>query len=246
MITRLGAGWGDHDTDADGHRWHSPSYVAEWISAHAQNASPEYHARHRQQLDTILRSIPHDRDARIAILDLGAGWGRPTRHLLEVFPNARAVALDFSRPMLSEARRNLAGYGARVEFAERDLEQPESTTHVGGPFDAVVSSETLHHIRTQRLAGLYGEIHAALQPGGAFVSVDRMQRRRVAWPAGLWHRLALGATGGTHAHGATRARHLRMLADVGFATRWEAVGNKILIVATKRTDAGRTAGPPAH
>jgi len=222
---------------ADGHRWHSPDYVAAWISAREQHATPEYRDRHRERLAAVERSIPQPREAPITILDLGAGWGRLIRHLLDAFPNARAVACDGSRPMLREARRALSAYAGRVQFVECDLEQPGAFADLGTAFDAVVSTETLHHVGTRRLAALYREVSAVLRPGGAFVGLDRVRRRRDSLLSAIARCLPSASTGGAAVHGATRAQHLRMLRGAGFAVCWRAVGTRVLIVATRRPTA---------
>ncbi len=78
------------------------------------------------------------------------------------------------------------------------------------------------------------EIHALLAPGGVFVNLDRTTRRWQAWRTALLRRWAPDWQQG--AYGATLARHLRMLADAGFATRWEPVPKGILFVALERAE----------
>lgn len=228
----------DEGPDVDGHWWHSPRYVDDWIRAREEEASLEYRATQRQHLDRIVKRIPHDRGARITILDLGTGWGRLAHHLLETFPNAHLVACDFSQPMLERARHNLAAYGDRVGFVDADLAQGGAVSDLGTRFDVVVTAHTLHHLLTRRLAGLYREIHVVLAPGGAFVNLDRARRRSAGWLAGLQRRLSL-ARHTASAHGATRAEQLRMLGSAGFTTNAETVGNLTLIVGSKQGSGSR-------
>src|SRR5438067_10489618 len=91
------------------HDWHSREYVREWVEDNEARL-----AERRRSFDLIADFIPHPSEAAIRILDVGAGWGPVTRHLLERFPDARAVLLDYSEQMFAEARPRLAHLGDRV------------------------------------------------------------------------------------------------------------------------------------
>ena len=57
-------------------------------------------------------------------LDLGAGDGALSAVLLDRYPNAEAVVVDFSEPMLAAARDRLGSAAAR--FVTADLACPSS------------------------------------------------------------------------------------------------------------------------
>lgn len=136
----------------------------------------------------LLRMIP--RDAR-RILDLGTGDGRLVALLRIDRPHAQFVAMDFSPTMLAAARERFAGQ-PQVEIVAHDLDDPLPAL---GAFDAVVSSFAIHHCDDARKRALYTEIHALLEPGGAFCNLEHVAS---ATPALQARFLAeLGITEGT-------------------------------------------------
>ena len=94
------------DVDVCGHRWHYPEYVAAWFRDHTDLGHPEREAQRHRRFSSVSRCVRGHPAAPTEILELGVGWGRLTRHLLEVIPKARVTAIDFSRPMLDRAERN--------------------------------------------------------------------------------------------------------------------------------------------
>jgi hypothetical protein len=105
------------------HDWHSAEYVKGWVEENEARIESR-----RTQFDLIGDFIPHRADAAISILDVGAGWGPVTRHLLKRFPNARATLFDYSDQMFGEARRVLAEAGLtdRVWTVKGDLSAPRA------------------------------------------------------------------------------------------------------------------------
>ena len=92
------------------------------------------------------------------VLDLACGSGDVTAILREALPKAQVVGLDFSRPLLTQAK----GRGL-PELTEADaLKLPFSD----GSFDAVTIAFGLRNFSTRR-AGLE-EIARILKPGGVF------------------------------------------------------------------------------
>jgi SAM-dependent methyltransferase len=135
------------------------------------------------QFDLLADLLPHPAGAPLRFLDVGGGWGPVTRHLLGRYPAARAVLLDFSAPMLAEARERLAGVAGRVDFVIGDLSRPGAIAAAaaaagdrdGAPFNAVVSSLCVHNLRpTERIPALYREIREVVAPGGCFLNLDLM------------------------------------------------------------------------
>ena len=113
------------------HDWHSREYVGEWIR--------DYEGRlesRRPQFDLLAALIPYAPDAPIRILDLGGGWGPVTRHVLERFPAASAVLLDYSEVMLEEASRRLAHLAGRVRLVQGDLSAPGAVARAAGEGEA--------------------------------------------------------------------------------------------------------------
>src|SRR5262250_603043 len=113
----------------------------------------------------IAGEIPHRREGEGAlldriptgarrILDLGAGDGRLLALVLDRLPRASGIAVDFSPAMLERALRRCSG-DPRVSVLEHDLDRPLPDFL---PFDAVVSSFSIHHLAYQRKRALYVEI----------------------------------------------------------------------------------------
>lgn len=124
-------------------------------------------------------------DAR-RVLDLGSGDGRLLALLLLRCPSAQGVAVEFSPPMLQRLRERF-GADERVQIVAHDLERPLPAL---GSFDVVASSFAIHHVPHPRKRELYGEVWAALQPGGVFCNLEH-----VASPTDRVHQRFLDALG---------------------------------------------------
>jgi tRNA (cmo5U34)-methyltransferase len=105
-------------------------------------------------------------------LDLGAGDGGFAELLLDLYPDARGVLVDFSEPMLAAARKRL---GSRCEIVEGDLADAAWRTRIsGGPYDAIVSRLAIHHLPDERKRALYAECFELLEPGGLFLNWEHV------------------------------------------------------------------------
>ena len=156
------------ETPHEKHDWHSPSYVDDWI---ARDLARD--AERRPRLREMLGAAPLARDAAIAVLDVGGGYGVVSEEVLGLFPRARVTLQDYSRPMLDAARRRLAQFRDRVGYAVADLRDPAWTEAVGGPFDLAVSAIAIHNLRRLDLiAQCYRGIARVLKPGALFLDYD--------------------------------------------------------------------------
>lgn len=90
------------------------------------------------------------------IHDLGCGPGNVTRILAERWPGARVTGVDYSREMLSEARRT----DAAIEWIEADI----GRWHPHTPPDLVYSNAALHWL--DRHDDLFPRLIGHLAPGG--------------------------------------------------------------------------------
>lgn len=125
------------------------------------------------------------------LLDLGCGDGRLIDVVLAARPEVvEAIGLDHSAPMIALAGEGI-GSDERVTIIEHDLEQPLPDL---GTFDAIVSGFAIHHLAHRRKLSLFGEIVAALRPGGVFANLEVVQcatpelheefNRRIGRPGG--------------------------------------------------------------
>jgi SAM-dependent methyltransferase len=150
------------------HDWHSTDYVTDWI-AHDVARDPV----RRAHLRDMLSAAPFARDARLAVIDVGAGYGAVTEELLHLFPVAAITLQDYSRPMLAEAHRRLAARADQLRTVVCDLTDPAWPGAVGGPFDLAASAIALHNLRDQeKIFACYRAIRDLLRPGGWFLNYD--------------------------------------------------------------------------
>jgi tRNA (cmo5U34)-methyltransferase len=117
-------------------------------------------------------------------LDLGCGDGILGAAVLGEYPSARGVFVDFSEPMLAQAREGLKDYADQLTFANLDYGDPAwvnklqppgtALSESKGPFDAVVSGFSIHHQPDARKYEIYQEIFSLLKPGGWFVNIEHV------------------------------------------------------------------------
>lgn len=128
----------------------------------------------QRQFEVMLRVVGFARAPLRRILDLGAGDAVILATLLEAFPLATGVALDFSPLMLEQARERLAKFGHRATTAAADLGSLAWRAIVQGPFDAVLSGFAIHHLPHERKRALYREIYDLLSDGGIFLNLEHV------------------------------------------------------------------------
>jgi ubiquinone/menaquinone biosynthesis C-methylase UbiE len=151
------------------HDWHSTDYVSGWIT-HDVARDPD----RRPLLQQMLSFASFPREAKLQVLDVGAGYGVVTEEVLRAFPAAHVTLQDYSQPMLDQARRRLAGRSEQLSYVICDLTDPSWSRAVGGPFDLAVSAIALHNLRDpEKIFACYRPIHDLLRPGGYFLNCDR-------------------------------------------------------------------------
>jgi ubiquinone/menaquinone biosynthesis C-methylase UbiE len=151
------------------HDWHSTDYVSGWITHDVARDIDR-----RPLLRQMLSFAPFSREAKLRVLDVGAGYGVVTEEVLQAFPAAHVTLQDYSQPMLDHARRRLARYSNQLSYVICDLTDPSWPQAVGGPFDLAVSAIALHNLRDpEKIFACYRAIHDLLNPGGCFLNCDR-------------------------------------------------------------------------
>lgn len=118
----------------------------------------------------VARALSLPREAR-RILDLAGGHGWFAAELVRRHPRLTATVLDLpgavraGRRILAEAAGSLA---ERVELREGDLRHAD----LGGPWDAVLVFQVVHHLGRDEAAALFGRVRGALAPGGRIAVLD--------------------------------------------------------------------------
>ncbi|MEU0739008.1 SDR family NAD(P)-dependent oxidoreductase [Streptomyces sp. NPDC006134] len=149
-------------TEADRHLVEAFYADTPQVRLHAQYA--------RALLERMLRAWPQDRPLRI--LEVGAGTGSLTGHLLPVLPAhlTAYVYSDVSAAFFPRAQARFAAYDF-LTYRTLDLDaDPAEQGFAPGGFDLVVASNVLHATRDlratcRRIAGL-------LAPGGQLMAVE--------------------------------------------------------------------------
>lgn len=126
-----------------------------------------------EQIDIALRVLDQlDRPIQ-QVADLGCGDGAIAHAILTHYPDAHVTAIDFSEPMLEQARQRLQPFGERIEVLQADLYTPDWQNGLE-PFDAVLSGYCIHHLPDDRKQALYGEIFHLLRSGGGFLNIEHV------------------------------------------------------------------------
>lgn len=196
--------------------------------------------KYDEMLDVLTSCIPSDKPS---ILELGCGTGELTLKILQRYPSATIIAVDYSPRMLDFARTKIesAGYASRWTGIELDFGKWAIEPNFAGlidRFDAVISSLAIHHLEDEMKLKLFQRIRTNLNAGGCFWNADPMlaesaamkeiyQAAREDWARSQGETLAqIRARVGTSvACGysnpdrlATLAAHLEMLSQAGFET----------------------------
>ena len=142
--------------------------AAEWFLDERQARLPLIDV----QEDVVKRLFERHGRAVERFLDLGAGDGALSELLLAVFPQAEAVLVDFSEPMLAGVEERLAERG-RWRVVRGDLSDPGWRRQLPeGSYGAAVSSLAIHHLPAERKRDLFGEVFELLEEGALFVNLD--------------------------------------------------------------------------
>jgi tRNA (cmo5U34)-methyltransferase len=140
------------------------------------------------------------------VLDLGTGDGRLLALLKLSNPSVEGVALDFSDPMIEQAKKRFAN-DCKISVIKYDFSFPLPEEHLGR-FDAVVSSLAIHHLTHSRKKQLYSEIFKLLNPKGVFFNLE-------------------------HVSSATENLHWKFVKAIGWTPQMEDPSNKLLDVQTQ-------------
>jgi tRNA (cmo5U34)-methyltransferase len=150
-----------------GHAWNEPELAREYVERTDRDAN-----QREDGFKIMIGLLPFDPDEAIRVLDVGTGQGAVAALVLYAFPNATAVGLDVSEPMMQIAGERMARYGERFRYHLGDFVDGELPNNLGGQFDVVVSSRAIHHLPTDNKQRLYRALYESLKPGGGIFNLD--------------------------------------------------------------------------
>lgn len=126
-------------------------------------------------------SVLSRRSGPIRVLDIAAGHGLFGIAIAKKNPEATIVALDWA-PVLEVARENAQKAG--VEDRLQLLPGSAFDVDFGGPYDAVLLTNFLHHFDLATCTGLLKKVYASLGEGGCAATLDFVPNEdRVSPPA---------------------------------------------------------------
>jgi SAM-dependent methyltransferase len=108
----------------------------------------------------------------LRFLEIGAGTGRTSLMLRQVFPKAHVTVTELSDPYLRAARRQMH-QSDRVDFVQCAGEALPFQT---GIFDAVISVFLFHELPSEVRSKVVHESIRVAKPGGILAAVDSLQR----------------------------------------------------------------------
>lgn len=130
--------------------------------------------RYDEMLEVITRFLP---STSRRVLELGCGTGELSLKILNRYPDAQVIALDYSPRMLqfAEDKITAAGYqqrwtGIQADFG--DWANNPQEVEINGEFDACVSSLAIHHLQDEMKLKLFQRIAASLNEDGCFWNAD--------------------------------------------------------------------------
>lgn len=141
----------------------SVEYYDEWVKI----ALPCY-----DEIFSVAKElVPFATDARIEVLDLGAGTGLFSMHVLQKYPNAAFVLYDVAPKMLDVARERFRESPSQFQYILDDYRYFQSSKR----FDLVVSSLSIHHLTDSEKKALFKRVYTALSNKGVFINVDQIR-----------------------------------------------------------------------
>lgn len=172
--------------------------IARKYDTQRRNLIPCYDDFYGMATELATRGNPAPR-----VLDVGAGTGLMTQHILEKRPDAVCTLVDFAEEMLKIARQRFSGL-ANVRYVSGDYQDAD----MGSGYDVIVSALSIHHLDDPGKERLYRRLYGLLSDGGVFVNADQM----------------LGATPGIEADYQRRWREKIMMSDIPDAEKTAAIG----------------------
>lgn len=134
--------------------------------------------RSYSQLATLFSRVMH-KNPSARILEIGAGTGGATRHILNALDAsniggqlaASYYFTDISSGFFEAARREFAQWNDFLAFHTLDIEQsPTAQGFVLGSYDIIIASQVLH--ATKSIARTMANVYSLMKPGGTLLLLE--------------------------------------------------------------------------
>ena len=114
-----------------------------------------------------------------SFLDLGCGDGILGKCVYDIWPESNGVFLDFSEPMLKQAKANSSINSNNSMFVLKDYSEENWTESIETciPFDLVISGFSIHHLEDDAKIKVYKDVFKILKPGGLFLNLEHVSSR---------------------------------------------------------------------
>jgi trans-aconitate methyltransferase len=146
----------------------------EWMQRWDRQQS-RYLPEREQRFDTMLDVLEELLPERFVAIDLASGPGSISQRLLNRFPQARCVAVDFDPVLLLLGQQALGDMEGRLRWVEADLRVPTWPDQLGeAQVDAVLSTTALHWLPAPLLVQLYHQLGKLVRPGGVVLNGDHL------------------------------------------------------------------------
>ncbi len=141
----------------------SVKYYDDWMKL----ALPSYD----ELFTTTLELIPFDEKHAIKVLDLGAGTGLFSEHILSKFPHAEFLLCDIAPKMLEVAKKRFSENEGKVRYLVDDYRSYQDDDK----YDLVISSLSIHHLEDEEKKALFAKVYELLNETGLFINVDQVK-----------------------------------------------------------------------
>ncbi len=149
--------------------WH------DWMQRWDQQQSaylPGREQRFTAMLDVLEALLPE----RFVAVDLACGPGSISQRLLQRFPQARCIAVDYDPVLLLLGQHVLGDMQGRLRWVEADLRTDSWPAQLGEEqVDAVLSTTALHWLSSDSLVHLYHQLGKLVRPGGVVLNGDHFE-----------------------------------------------------------------------
>ena len=139
------------------------AYYDSWV----QKALPCYD----ELFKVAVECIPYPPSDRLQILDLGAGTGLFSWHVLQKYGNSSFTLIDVAEKMLDVSKQRFEKRNEQFSYIVGDY--VESLPEL--KFDLIISSLSIHHLNDAIKKELFSNVLKLLHNGGVFLNVDQIK-----------------------------------------------------------------------